>query len=325
MNQVTVLVSSAGRRCELIRIIRSDAASLGLKCRIVATDMAPEWSAACREADASHQVPPANHPEFIEVTQDVLQREECNLLIPTIDTELEAISRARDGWEASRPNLFVLSHSSFFVDICRDKARTMETLAKAGIAVPTTYFRPGGKPARLDDAFWPMIAKPPGGSSSKGIRLVHNEREFEEVVEEGMLLIQDRLEGREYTVNTYVTRAGQVAAVVPHRRIAVRGGEVEKGIVEDLPVITDTVKRLVSSVGGVSGPFNFQVIQGADGQCRIFEINARLGGGYPLAHRAGGRFTKWAIEEGLLGRQVEPSPVEFGWKMMRYDTSVFER
>ena len=39
------------------------------------------------------------------------------------------------------------------------------------------------------------------------------------------------------------------------------------------------------------------------GTIRIIEINARFGGGYPLAHHAGGRFTDWLLDE-LEGKLV---------------------
>jgi carbamoyl-phosphate synthase large subunit len=324
-DRVNVLVSSAGRRCELLRIIRADAASLGLACKIVATDMEPEWSAACQEADAYYRVPPATHNEFCEVTEAILTKEDCNLLVPTIDTELEAIARARDALEERHPQLSVLSHAPSFVGICRDKGQTMSMLERIGVPVPKTYTKLGEVPASLQGATWPMIAKPTGGSSSKGIRLVRNEHEFDEAIADDTLLVQDFIQGPEFTVNAYASRGGSIAAVVPHRRITTRGGEVEKGIVEQHDWANEIALCLAENMPGLRGPFNFQAVRRADGRCLVFEINARLGGGYPLAHRAGAHFTKWAMQEGLLGQSIGTAQIEFGWRMMRHDTSVFRR
>jgi carbamoyl-phosphate synthase large subunit len=60
-----------------------------------------------------------------------------------------------------------------------------------------------------------------------------------------------------------------------------------------------------------------------NGTIRIIELNARFGGGYPLAHHAGGRFTDWLLDE-----QEGTSPSYFGdWTddlaMLRYDEAVF--
>ena len=56
---------------------------------------------------------------------------------------------------------------------------------------------------------------------------------------------------------------------------------------------------------------------------RVFEINARFGGGYPLAHFAGAEYTRWLLEE-VVGL---PSTAHDGWRsgalMLRYDAATF--
>ena len=52
-------------------------------------------------------------------------------------------------------------------------------------------------------------------------------------------------------------------------------------------------------------------------------VNARFGGGYPLAHHAGARFADWLLDE-IDGR---PCRAHDGWRegvtMLRYDDAVF--
>jgi carbamoyl-phosphate synthase large subunit len=55
----------------------------------------------------------------------------------------------------------------------------------------------------------------------------------------------------------------------------------------------------------------------------VFEINARLGGGYPLAHQAGATFTKWLLEEALGLPCTAVDTWRAGVEMLRYDTAVF--
>jgi carbamoyl-phosphate synthase large subunit len=56
----------------------------------------------------------------------------------------------------------------------------------------------------------------------------------------------------------------------------------------------------------------------------LIEINARFGGGFPLAWAAGARTTRWAIQ---FGAGLPPLPAALDWKsevkMLRYDQSVF--
>jgi carbamoyl-phosphate synthase large subunit len=74
---------------------------------------------------------------------------------------------------------------------------------------------------------------------------------------------------------------------------------------------------------GAYGPLNIQCFMEESGTIRIIEINARFGGGYPLAHRAGGRFTDWLLDE-MEGKRISSFD---DWTddlaMLRYDEAVF--
>jgi carbamoyl-phosphate synthase large subunit len=138
--------------------------------------------------------------------------------------------------------------------------------------------------------------------------------------------VQERLAGPEYTVNMYIDRRGRLLAAIPHLRLEVRDGEVSKGRTErqeDLLSAAEKISLAFSRIGAF-GPLCFQAIVTPEGPS-VFEINARFGGGFPLTHKAGGRFTSWVLEE-ALGR--EPAP-ERNWRegllMLRYDGAVFSR
>ena len=60
-----------------------------------------------------------------------------------------------------------------------------------------------------------------------------------------------------------------------------------------------------------------------DETCAVFEINARFGGGYPLAHQAGARFTQWLVEEALGLPDTANDDWKSGVTMLRYDDAVF--
>ena len=56
---------------------------------------------------------------------------------------------------------------------------------------------------------------------------------------------------------------------------------------------------------------------------KVIEINARFGGGFPLANRAGAKFPLWMLES-LLGRSSTAScKWEDNLLMLRYDSAVF--
>ena len=67
----------------------------------------------------------------------------------------------------------------------------------------------------------------------------------------------------------------------------------------------------------------FQAIIDGDGRAAVFEINARFGGGYPLAHRAGATFARWLIEQRLDLPRTMGDDWEDNVVMLRFDDAVF--
>ena len=62
-----------------------------------------------------------------------------------------------------------------------------------------------------------------------------------------------------------------------------------------------------------------------DGSAGIFEVNARFGGGYPLAHEAGAHFTQWLLEEVAGLPSTASARWEEGGLLLRYDAAFFVR
>jgi carbamoyl-phosphate synthase large subunit len=86
----------------------------------------------------------------------------------------------------------------------------------------------------------------------------------------------------------------------------------------------ELMSRVAGLLPGAYGPLNIQGFLDSHNNFRITEINARFGGGYPLAYKAGADFPQWLIQESL--GQASPSPSdswEDGLTMLRYDSAVF--
>jgi carbamoyl-phosphate synthase large subunit len=180
--------------------------------------------------------------------------------------------------------------------------------------------------AEPDSWSWPVILKPVNGSSSVGIRRAENLGDAKlAAIERTDYVAQELLCGREYTVNVFFDQAGKLRSAVPHHRYEVRAGEVSKGITERQPTLMDLASRLGLALKGACGPLCFQAVVSEDGQARIFEINARFGGGYPLAHQAGTTFTKWLLEETAGLPWSANDRWEEGVTMLRYDAAIFRR
>lgn len=315
----TILFSSAGRRNQLLRCFREDAQRLRIALRVLAADANPAMSAACLAADASFPVPRCSDPAFVPALVEICARERVALLIPTIDTELAVLSLNRAQFAAVGTRVVVSALE--IVALAGNKLESAKRLKEAGIPTPETmalrdYLRNSGSLRE------PVIAKPNGGSASIGIVRPRHPRELAGLNPDDYI-VQELWKGREFTVNVFFDQAGRLRSTVPHERLEVRAGEVSKGTTRQMPALAAVAEKLARILPGAAGPLCFQAVVADSGELAVFEINARFGGGYPLAHRAGARFSQWLLEEaaGL------PSSANANWRagvtMLRYDDAVF--
>ncbi len=327
MRDVTVLISSAGRRVELLRGFRRALASLapqGIEGRVVATD-ASWYSSAFHDADEAFVVPRLDDPAYVPALLEVCEKQRVDLVVPTIDTEMAAWVASRDRF-ADIGTTVALSGAGV-VDIAADKQRTHGWLVDNGF--PTVR---QADPATVlaDPTAWPfpLIAKPRFGSAGIGVGVVRDAAELAVAVgrpELGEMVVQTLAAGREHTIDVLADRDGRCVCAVPRRRIEVRSGEVSKGVTVRAPQLQELAARICEALPGAFGTITIQVFVGdAPGELAVIEINARYGGGFPLALEAGADFPRWQLEE-LLGLPSTATPD--GWHdglvMLRYDAAVF--
>jgi carbamoyl-phosphate synthase large subunit len=320
MRPLTLLLSSAGRRVELLEAFRQSAAELGIALTVLAADLAPEWSAACQRADRSFAVPRADDPEFVPAMLELCRANRVALLVPTIDTELEALSTASDRFAAIGTRVAV--SAAGFVATARDKLATARALAAAGLPTVRTDELAAVR-ANPGDWSWPLLIKPRHGSAGRSISVVRSPADLPDHEVEP-LIAQLLLRGGEYTINMFFDHDGKAHCVIPHRRVQVRAGEVEKGVTERHDALCRIGWDIAKRLSGIRGVICFQVILDPSGPA-IFEINARFGGGYPLAHAAGAPFTRWLLEEAAGLPLTAHDRWTEGVTMLRYDAAVFNQ
>jgi len=317
--KATILVSSAGRRVGLIDCFRQSAADAGIDLRVLAADMAPDMSAACHAADQAFSVPRCSDPGFVDAVLGIASQNMVDLIVPTIDDELAPLSNAIERFRSAGTHVHVSPPS--VIEIVRDKVSTAKVLAAAGVPVPWTVSLDEGR--RLNgELTWPLFLKPSAGSASRGIRIATSPADFPADPPEAMML-QQLLSGPEFTVNMFIDKHGTLRSSVAHRRLQIRAGEVEKGRTERDPVFRSLAEGVAAALPEARGVMCFQVIVDETSGARIFEINARFGGGYPLAHFAGAQYARWLLEE-CVGL---PSTAHDDWRsgalMLRYDAATF--
>ena len=292
--ELRLLITSAGRRVELLQCFRAAASDLGVQLTIFGCDLDPQLSAACRLADQAWAVPRADDPDYADEVLAICRREGVSLLVPT-RSELAPLSEASRGsrglawsWRSAVPALVGMARDSW-----KQRAFRLPTTSLA------TYRAVGRAAAVSPDWRFPLIVKPRHGSASRGVREIADAAELHAILEDEPLIMQERLKGVEYTVNMFFDRSGTLRCAVPHQRLQVRAGEVEKGRTRRMPMLEEMAIRMAEALPGPRGAMCFQAMVDEAGRASVFEINARFGGGYPLAHRAGATMTRWLLEERL--------------------------
>jgi carbamoyl-phosphate synthase large subunit len=317
--RLTMLVTSAGRRVALLQAFRRGAEELGVDLELLACDLEPELSAACHVADASFPVPKATDDDYVNAILSICRHHQVQLVVPTIDPDLAPLANAHARFAALGAH--VAASAPAVIDIARDKLKTAEFLAAHDIPTPRTGTLADVR-EHPENWTWPVLLKPRHGSSGRSVSIVQSPAELPEREDEPMI-VQTLLRGEEWTVSIYIDNAGRLRAVVPHLRIKVRAGEVEKGVTRRAPRLIEVGEKIAACLPGARGVLCYQAMVSSDGMPNVFEINARFGGGYPLADHAGAAFARWLIE----ARLGMPSSAGNDWTeevtMLRYDAAVF--
>lgn len=311
-----ILILSAGRRVELIQAFQQALTRHFPDAFVYATDICPNLSAACHIVDKAFTAPKATSCEYIDYLLDLCAQQGIGMIVPTIDTELSVTSKNRARFEASGVDLIVSSPE--LVAACRDKRNTARVFESLDISQPAIYDR-----SALN---FPCFCKPFDGSCSIGARAIMTPEQLDSALlddEKNMFMEFIGKDYREYTIDAYYDRQGELCCLVPRERIEVRGGEVSKGSTRKNFVYRYLKERLRRLAGG-RGCVTLQVFANHETEdIKALEINPRFGGGYPLAHAAGADYPDWLIKEYYLGEKINFNE---NWEnnllMLRYDAKV---
>ena len=269
------LVSSAGRRGELVQILRESISRLGREGGVYCVDRSP-LSAAGQIADGFDLVPSVDDPSFVDAVLRICATRKIAHLIPTIDTELAVYAENRQRFENAGVHVWVSTPE--VIQVAQDKRLTNRWLTGHGFPAP----------AQLDLATalqtpalrYPLIAKPTHGSSSIGLVRIDSPGRLEALDPRVDYVVEEVATGDEFTVDVWVDSKGVCRSAVPRRRLEVRAGEVSKGVTVRDETLMTLAADVVSALPGARGVLNVQIFSDADRRVQeVIEVNARFGGG----------------------------------------------
>jgi len=314
---VRVMITAAGTVTaqSLIKALRED----GRTDFIAGADMNPV-NATRPFVDEFVTIPPAASPDFAVRCLEAARRMEIDLLVPLIvESEFLPLDEARERFASIGCRLSVPPKEIFLRT--GDKLDFAEFLSEIGVPGPTTVaYEPGMQVERF-----PVYLKPRRGSGSVGTTRIDSLYSLHETARDRSdLIVQEAVEGAEFTVDCFAAEPGRVVAAVPRERIAIKAGVSVKGRTYHHPLIEGIVRDVVER-SGLQGPANVQGMLRADGGFSIIEMNPRFSGTLALTTAAGINFAALLLDT-LEGKPI-PNLIgkhEDGLVMMRYWSEVYE-
>ena len=315
---MNILFTCVGRRTYLLKYFKEN---LTESDKIIATDM--QLSApALQVADVKLQVPAVYDPNYIDITLDICKKHKVNALISLNDLELPILANNKHLFEELGVKVIVSSPE--VIDICFDKYKTAQWIESIGLKSPKTYIRleDAKKALETGEISFPLFMKPRWGSGSIGLESISDMEDLEiyynilmkkikktilatASVGNEYILIQEKLTGNEYGLDVMNDLDGNNVGVSVKQKLAMRSGETDKAITLDLPDVKQMGEQIGKELRHI-GNLDVDIMQRANGDYCILELNPRFGGGFPFSYEAGVNLPK-AIIEWIKGNDTDYS------------------
>ena len=319
---MNILFTCAGRRTYLLKYFREN---MSEGDKIIATDM--QLSApALQAADIKLQVPAVYDPQYIDITLDICRKYSVDALLCLNDLELPILAENKASFEEIGVKVIVSDPQ--VIDICFDKYKTAQWVESIGLNAPKTYVTLASAKEALakGEIAFPLFMKPRWGSGSIGLETIEDMEELEiyyhllmkkikktilatASVGDEYIMIQEKLTGKEFGLDVMNDLDGNNVAVSVKQKLAMRAGETDKAITVDLPTVREMGAAIGRNLKHI-GNLDVDIMQRANGDYCVLELNPRFGGGYPFSYEAGVNMplaiVKWLKGEAIDATILQP-------------------
>ncbi|MTI59290.1 MAG: ATP-grasp domain-containing protein [Firmicutes bacterium] len=315
----SILITTIGRRGTLTKIFKKELNKIGGK--VIVTDNSP-LAPALYQADKYYLTLRVDNIDYPARILEICRAENIKVIIPLLEKSFPVFNQARELFAENGIRLFLSSDR--VIGLCQDKYKLYQYFKEKNIPTPKTYLP--AKLAKANGCFsFPLFIKPRRGQGSAQTFKINNQAELNFFCNYlDAPIIQEYLEGEEYTVDLLSDLTGKVLSAVPRKRLEVRAGEVSKAVTVKNKELINMAVKFIEGLG-IIGPSNLQAKVLPDGEIKVIEINPRFGGGVPLSYQAGVNYPQ-LIARMVKGEKIEPFIGEFeeGLAMLRYDTPLFK-
>lgn len=257
---------------------------------IVGVDVA-NFTAGNYLCDKTYQVPYSYESNYITVIQEIVDKEQIDLIIPSTDYEIYYLALNK-----SAINAVVASSDSDIAKLYLDKYETFLYHKKNNIPFAKSWL-----PEDYDFSEKEIIAKPREGRGSRGILInPSNPKELPKGY-----MIQPLVKGKEITTAVYVTKENILHSIFTMERELTNGTTSKSKVLFEYD---DNLRLIIQSMidlGGLRGSFNLQSIVTNTGEIVPFEVNCRISGTNSIRHNLGFQDVKYVIQEYLFNQKPD--------------------
>jgi carbamoyl-phosphate synthase large subunit len=312
--------------------LRKGAQDSGVDLRLIGVDM--KSSVAARGfCDAVYAIDGPASQNFGQQLHEICIEQKVDVVLPQTTREIEWLSKNRGSFPAAK----IVVASMDALEISNNKIRTAEAFAKIGIPTPK-FIRVHSELALVQAANslgYPekrVVVKLPLSNGMRGLRILNstpmeyatfaNEKPsgVECTLEELLRILRtaplwpelmacEYLEGREYSVDCYRGRSGEIA--IPRVRNEIRSGI---SFVTTLVFNKELINHCLHAARhiGLDGVFGFQFKEGG-GIPKLLECNPRVQGTM-IASLVTGNNIIWAAVADSVPEKVPPVDLSRPWE-----------
>jgi len=273
-----VLVTSVSRKVPLVREVRKALEKFSPGSQIIGADSNPD-SLGRYFVDKFWEMPTLVDLCAEDIKNYCLEHR-ISAIIPTRDGELEFFARSKPFMEAN--GISVMMSEVDGVRICLDKLLFFDVLKNQQKinAIYTT-----SEPDNIDCKRW--VVKERFGSGSRGIKLnltADDAQSAGSKLEDPVY--QPFIEGREFSIDTYINKSGVTVGSVTRSRDRIVGGESQITTTIAMPGIEEMCQAAAAEMC-LTSHLVFQAIVDSEGKIHVVECNCRFGGASSLSVAAG--------------------------------------
>lgn len=221
-------------------------------------------------------VPFVDAPDLIEKLNKVIDRYGIDYVYPAHDSALLRLTEEQVELHAK-----VVTSPLETVRICRDKSKTYEYLAGAEY-MPKVY----GSADEVED--YPVFAKPAVGQGGQGAMPIVDRLSLERVLASGEpYVVCEYLPGKEYTVDCFTDRHGNLLYIGQRTRDRIRSGIAVRSHFVDTEVSIFLIAEELNDMLDFNGAWFFQVKEDVNGEYKLMEVAPRIAGTMGLSRNVG--------------------------------------